>query len=323
MDRRKKIEGQPVEKQGPPEKLSSRREFLRGVSIAAAAGSAALATGCLPGTDSKVSEEFGLKWEEYFKKHYRLMTKEERQETIFRLERLAKIQDGLDVKIGQQKPREQVLYGYAFNISRCEGYMDCVKACVKENNLDRKRKMQYIRIFEMEPGKLDPSTGEGNYFHEVPVDKKFYMGVQCFHCENAPCIKACPTKATWREPDGIVVVDYDWCIGCRYCMAACPYFGRRFNWGQAVVPKDEITRKQHYLGNRKRPKGKMEKCTFCVQRTRAGKLPACAEACPTGARVFGNLLDPASEIRYVLENKKVFRMKEDLETEPKFWYFID
>jgi len=106
-------------------------------------------------------------------------------------------------------------------------------------------------------------------------------------------------------------------------MAACPYYGRRFNWNEPVVPANEITKKQHYLGNRMRRRGQMEKCTFCVQRTREGRLPACAEACPTGARIFGNLLDPTSEIRFVLENKKVFRWKEELGTDPKFWYFID
>jgi molybdopterin-containing oxidoreductase family iron-sulfur binding subunit len=216
-----------------------------------------------------------------------------------------------------------VLFGYAFNVTRCKGYMDCVAACVKENNLDRRSMTQYIRLFELDPGQLDPTSGDGKYYHEVPVKDKFYMGVQCFHCENAPCIKACPTKATWREPDGIVVVDYDWCIGCRYCLAACPYWGRRFNWGNPVVPKEEINTKQHYLGNRMRWKGVMEKCTFCVQRTRQGKLPACADACPTGSRVFGNLLDPDSEIRFVLKNKKVFRFKEELNTDPKFWYFMD
>lgn len=201
--------------------------------------------------------------------------------------------------------------------------MECVSACVKENNLDRDSNTQYIRIFEMEHGQMSPDSGEGKYFHPVPVDGRFYMGVQCFQCQNPPCVKACPTKATWQEPDGIVVVDYDWCIGCRYCMAACPYWGRRFNWNKPRVPRDEMTKKQHYLGNRMRVKGTMEKCTFCIQRTRKGRLPACAEACPTGARVFGNLLDPDSEIRFVLKNKKVFRWKEDLGTDPKFWYFID
>ncbi|MBW1634825.1 MAG: 4Fe-4S dicluster domain-containing protein [Deltaproteobacteria bacterium] len=305
------------------EKPSSRRSFLKGASIAAAAGSAVLATGCMPGGNTAASGELTLRWQEFFKKNYRIMSQEEKDETVERLERLAKIQDNIDVQIGSDPPIENVLYGYAFNITRCEGFMECVTACVKENNLDRKTNTQYIRIFEMEPGQLDPSTGDGQYFHKVPVEDKFYMGAQCFHCENAPCIKACPTKATWREPDGIVVVDYNWCIGCRYCMAACPYYGRRFNWGKGEVPKEEITTKQHYLGNRKRPMGKMEKCTFCIQRTRRGKLPACVEACPTGSRVFGNLLDPDSEIRYVLKHKKVFRMKENIGTQPKFWYFID
>ena len=303
---------------------SSRRSFLKGLSITAAASSAALVTGgCALDSLPQSKEELGLKWQEYFQDNYRLMTQAEKDQTVERLTRLAKLEDNHDLNISSQGPREQVLFGYAFNISRCEGFMDCVEACVQENNLDRQAKTQYIRIFEMEPGKLDPGTGDGSYFHEVPVADKFYMGVQCFHCENAPCIKACPVKATWREPDGIVVVDYNWCIGCRYCMAACPYYGRRFNWGKPVVPEAELTRQQHYLGNRKRMKGVMEKCTFCIQRTRQGKLPACVEACPTGSRVFGNLLDPDSEIRFVLKNKKVFRYKEELGTDPKFWYFID
>jgi molybdopterin-containing oxidoreductase family iron-sulfur binding subunit len=302
---------------------NSRRTFLKGLSIGAAAASAALVTGCIPGADAAASGELKLRWQEFFKKNYRLMTQEEKEQTVTRLEQLAALKGNPDLQIGTEPPIPGVLYGYAFNITRCEGFMECVTACVKENNLDRKTNTQYIRIFEMEPGQLDPGSGDGQYYHKVPVDNKFYMGTQCFHCENAPCTKACPTKATWREPDGIVVVDYDWCIGCRYCQAACPYYGRRFNWGEPEIPAEEITRKQHYLGNRIRPKGKMEKCTFCIQRTRKGRLPACVEACPTGSRVFGNLLDPESEIRYVLKHKKVFRMKEELGTEPKFWYFID
>ncbi len=268
-------------------------------------------------------EEMRLRWKEYFKKHYQLMTQEEKEETVARLERLTKIDKGLDVQIGTKAPVDGVLYGYAFNVSRCEGYMECVAACVKENNLDRKSNTQYIRIFELEHGQMSPEVGDGKFFHEVPVPDHFYMGVQCYHCDNPPCVKACPTKATWKDPDGIVVVDYDWCIGCRYCIAACPYYGRRFNWNTPEVPNAEVTKRQHYLGNRLRKRGQMEKCTFCVQRSRNGKLPACVDACPTGARVFGNLLDPNSEIRFVLQNKKVYRFKEELGTDPKFWYFID
>ncbi|MGW8161970.1 MAG: 4Fe-4S dicluster domain-containing protein, partial [Desulfobulbales bacterium] len=202
-----------------------RRTFIKQLSLAAAAGSAMLASGCIPPAEAGTAEELKLKWQEFFKKNYRLMTQEEKDATVARLERLAKLNNDLDLQIGSYPPLKGVLYGYAFNITRCEGFMECVAACVKENNLDRRTNTQYIRIFEMEPGQLDPGRGDGQYYHEVPVENKFYMGTQCFHCENAPCTKACPTKATWKEPDGIVVVDYDWCIGCRYCQAACPYYG--------------------------------------------------------------------------------------------------
>lgn len=305
-----------------PEKQCGRREFLKGAAKVAALGGAAMLPGCGSGLFGS-REELGLRWQEYFKTNYRLMTQEEKDETVRRLERLAKIRKGVDVQMSSKGPIDGVLFGYAFNVTRCEGYMECVAACVKENNLDRKSNTQYIRIFELEHGQMSPEVGDGKYFHEVPVEDHFYMGVQCYHCQNPPCVKACPTTATWKEPDGIVVVDYDWCIGCRYCIAACPYYGRRFNWNDPQVPLQEMTRKQHYLGNRMRTKGQMEKCTFCVQRSREGRLPACVEACPTGARVFGNLLDPKSEIRYVLKNKKVFRFKEDLGTDPKYWYFVD
>ena len=317
MDCQNREENSPLK--GKP---LGRREFLKGAGRAAALGGAALVSGCGTGLIGS-NEELRLRWKEYFKGNYQLMTQAEKDETIKRLERLAKIDRGVDIQISSKEPIESVLFGYAFNVTRCEGFMECVSACVKENNLDRKTETQYIRIFETEYGQMNPESGNGKYFHEVPVEGHFYMGVQCFQCESAPCIKACPTKATWREPDGLVVVDYDWCIGCRYCMAACPYWGRRFNWNTPVVPPEQMTKKQHYLGNRLRGKGQVEKCTFCVQRTREGRLPACVEACPTGSRIFGNLLDPKSEIRFVLRNKKVFRLKEDLGTDPKFWYFID
>ena len=156
---------------------------------------------------------------------------------------------------------------------------------------------------------------------EVPREGKFYMPVQCQQCENPPCTKVCPVQATWKEPDGIVVVDYEWCIGCRYCMVACPYGARRFNWAEPYLPADQVNPNMHVMGNRPRLKGVVEKCTFCIQRSRNGRYPACVEICPVGARKFGNLLDPKSEIRSVLENKRVFILKEDLNTQPRFFYF--
>jgi Fe-S-cluster-containing dehydrogenase component len=264
-----------------------------------------------------------LAWREYIKGNYRFMTEGERAETIARLERLAELQRGVEVTIQSTGAQPGVLFGYAFNISKCKGFRRCIEACINENNLDRNADTQYIRIFEIEDGVVNLDKADATFQHEVPAEGHFYMGTQCFQCANPPCVKVCPVGATWQEPDGITVIDYDWCIGCRYCMAACPYWARRFNWAAPEVPVEEVNPNQHYLGNRARKKGCVEKCTFCIHRTRQGRLPACAEACPTGARVFGNLLDPDSEIRWVLANKRVFQLKEDLKTEPRFWYFSD
>lgn len=310
-----------------------RRQLLTGLAVAGAGAALASVTGCdaakpdaavaAARRESPQDEAMRLKFKEQLRKNYRIMTDEEKRQTVERLERLAWLEQGVDVEIRTTGAREGVLFGYAFNVSKCEGYMECVKACVDENNQDRATNMQYIKIWEMEPGSMSLESANGSIQHEVPAEGHFYLGTQCFHCENPPCTKVCPVGATWKEKDGIVVVDYDWCIGCRYCEAACPYFGRRFNWQEPEIPVDQINGSQHYLGNRLRTKGVMEKCTFCVSRSREGKNPACVEACPTGARVFGNLLDPESDIRQVLATKKVFRLKEDLGTEPKFWYFTD
>jgi len=194
---------------------------------------------------------------------------------------------------------------------------------VEENNQSRDPQVHWIRVLSMEKeGGVDFSDSDPYYDPEtVPEEGHFYVPVQCQQCRNPPCTKVCPTGATWTEPDGIVVVDYDWCIGCRYCMAACPYGARHFNWSEPTLPAEEINPVTHYLGNRPRPKGVVEKCTFCIQRTRGGRYPACVEVCPVGARKFGNLLDPESEIRYILENKRILVLKEELNTMPKFFYF--
>lgn len=304
-------------------KPSDRREALKKLTLGLLAGAGLASTSCSITAGGEKREKAQLTWEEFFKGNYQLMSDEEKEATVKRLERLYELNTGRKIKVSSKGPMKDVLYGYAFNISKCKGYMDCVNACVQENNQDRSSQMQYIRIHEMKKGSMNFELADDNFYHQVPAAGHFYIGTQCFHCENPPCVEVCPVKATWKEKDGIVVVDYDWCIGCRYCMAACPYDGRRFNWSTPEVPQEEVNHNQHYLGNRLRKKGVMEKCTFCIQRSRNGKNPACVEACPTGARIFGNLLDPNSEIRWVLANKKVFRLKEDLGTEPKFWYFMD
>ena len=142
MDPRKnQICQKSEEKDCHQHKACGRREFLKGAARAAAFGGAAMLAGC--GSDMLGSkEELSLRWKEYFKKHYRLMTQEEKDETIRRLERLAKIKNNVNIQMSSAVPIDGVLFGYAFNVTRCEGYMECVAACVKENNLDRKSNTQ-------------------------------------------------------------------------------------------------------------------------------------------------------------------------------------
>jgi molybdopterin-containing oxidoreductase family iron-sulfur binding subunit len=260
---------------------------------------------------------------DFLQKHYRELTPEQLQVILNKLTDEARKETGKPVTVRDHKPITGVSFAYALNLSICIGCRKCAEACHHENNHDRATHQSYIRVFEMQKGGIDFEKGNATYDHPVPAKDKYYMPVQCQQCENPPCVKACPVEATWQESDGIVVVDYNWCIGCRYCEAACPYHARRFNWEKPQIPANEINPNQSYLSNRVRPQGVMEKCTFCLHRTREGRLPACLEACPTGARVFGNVLDPDSEIRWVLENKRVFVLKEELGTKPRFYYFFD
>jgi Fe-S-cluster-containing dehydrogenase component len=293
----------------------ARRNFLRGVAMSASA------TAMQPAWGGETLQDA---FAEFFQRDYRRMSADEIEAALGRIERRAKRRYDVDIECENTPPQPGVVFGYAINISRCKGYRDCVHACVQENNLGRDSQVQYIRVLQMEQGEFNLEKSDHYYEPEtVPVEGKHYLPVQCMQCDNPPCVKACPVGATWMEPDGIVVVDYDWCIGCRYCMAACPYWARHFNWTDPEIPAKEMNKNTHYLGNRPRPQGVVEKCHFCIQRTRKGRQPACMEACETGARIFGNLLDPDSEIRYVLANKHVFRLKEELGTEPKFWYFSD
>jgi molybdopterin-containing oxidoreductase family iron-sulfur binding subunit len=227
------------------------------------------------------------------------------------------------IKVADTPAQPGVEFAYALDISRCIGCRRCVYACVEENNQSRDPQLHWIKVLSMEKEKGVDFSAADPYYNPptVPQEGHFYVPVACQQCRNAPCTKVCPTGATWTEKDGIVVIDYDWCIGCRYCMAACPYGARHFNWAEPTIPRDKLNTNTHYLGNRPRPKGVVEKCTFCIQRTRAGRYPACVEVCPVGARKFGNLLDKDSEIRYIIEHKRVLVLKEDLNTVPRFFYF--
>ncbi len=297
-------------------KRYTRREFIRNASLTALAGLS------LPLFSSCTKEEA----EDFLQKHFREMTEEEKKRVIAKLEQRYLQQYGRKFEISTKEALPETLWGYGLELSRCIGCRRCVYACVKENNHSRHDpQLQWIRVLRLKRGNLINLENSDHYYDPDLVPEKgfVYLPVQCQQCQDPPCVKVCPVHATWQEPDGIVVVDYNWCIGCRYCIAACPYKGRVFNWAEPNIPKEEINPSVHYLGNRPRMKCAVEKCTFCIQRVRQGRYPACVEACPTGTRKFGNLLDPNSEIRYIIDRKRVFRLKEDLNTESKFYYFFE
>lgn len=297
----------------------SRRDFLKRSAVISS-GVAALVAAMSP---LRLLEE-SITAEEFVQKHYKEMTKEEMDRVIERIKGKVKEKYGVTPNLRDVKPMDGVEYVYALNLSRCNGSRRCVHACVNENNQSRSPEIQYISVLKMPKGTMNMEKGTRHYNPEtVPEDDSFYLPVQCLQCENPPCVKACPVEATWQEKDGITVIDYNWCIGCRYCEAACPYWARRFNFAEPEIPKERLNPDMGYLSNRPRPKGVVEKCHFCLHRTREGKLPACLEACPTGARIFGNILDPDSEVSYVLKNKRVFILKEEAGTMPRFFYFFD
>lgn len=290
-----------------------RRTFLKGVTLG------------LAGTALPLNKADASFWESFFQKHFKEMNDAEIKQVLGRLEREYEEQYKKAIHVGNEKALPGVIFGYGLDLSRCIGCRRCVYACVEENNQSRNPQIHWISVLRFKKGEkwVDLVESEKYYNPEkVPEEGYFYMPVQCQQCKNPPCVRACPTQATWKEPDGIVVIDYNWCIGCRYCMAACPYGARHFNWTDPGRKPGEINPQTHYLGNRPRYKGVVEKCTFCIQRTRKGRYPACVEACPVGARKFGNLLDPNSEIRYAIAHKRVFRLKEDLNTYPTFYYFF-
>lgn len=154
--------------------------------------------------------------------------------------------------------------------------------------------------------------------HEYMPESMKHMPflVLCNHCDNPPCVRVCPTKATFKREDGIVMMDMHRCIGCRFCMAGCPFGARSFNWKD---PRPFI--KEENLEFPTRMKGVVEKCTFCYERLAVGKKPACVEA-SKGALIVGDLQDPNSEVRRVLGSRFSIRRKPELGTRPSLYYLI-
>lgn len=205
-------------------------------------------------------------------------------------------------------------WGMLVDINKCIGCNYCTYACQAVNDLPDDVNYNVV---------LSETTQSGD---------QYYLSRPCMHCDNPPCVPVCPVNATYVRDDGIVAMDYDRCIGCRYCQVACPYDVRVFNWKENTGPNSfaphfgvpEVPR---------RPRGVIEKCTFCTHRIDPAlerglvpgvdpqATPACVVACPTGARVFGDLKDEESPISLELKAARTYiRLREDLSTSPKVFY---
>ena len=197
-----------------------------------------------------------------------------------------------------------------------QGCIDCIAACDKAHNVPRfpARAPEVKSIWKEPFDKAFPDQGSlytAEAFRDRPVL------VFCNHCDNPPCVRVCPTKATWKRQDGIVMMDWHRCIGCRYCVAACPYGSRSFNWLDPRPSVEKLT-----LDFPTRTKGVVEKCNFCEERLAKGEQPACVLACKEKALVFGNLNDPTSAVRDLLRRRYAIRRRPELGTQPEIYYLV-
>ena len=157
--------------------------------------------------------------------------------------------------------------------------------------------------------------GEGGRFIDERLEESPFL-VLCNQCGNPPCVRACPTQATFKREDGIVIMDFHRCIGCRFCMAACPFGARSFNYRD---PRPFIAQMNRQFPTRM--KGVVEKCNFCAERLAVGQIPACVEV-SEGKLVFGDLYDPESEVRELIRTNYTIRRKQTLGTEPSVYYIV-
>jgi len=214
-------------------------------------------------------------------------------------------------------------FGLVIDVGSCIGCRTCQWACKEENNIPDTISPPWIEVFEMkirqglnvEVSPEDIEAGVTTSYTKSPLKGRWYLPVACNHCDDAPCVKVCPVGATYKAKDGIVLIDYDKCIGCKFCVVACPYSARRFNAFIPEIPEDKINPLVPV-----RFEGVVEKCTFCVHRTRRGVLPRCVEVCPVFARHFGNLNDPESEVSLLLNSNHYFQLLPELSTGPNMRY---
>ncbi len=219
-------------------------------------------------------------------------------------------------------------WGMVIDLNKCTGCGSCITACRSENNIPNAgqeatqegRTFLWMDMLEMIEGK----------YPDVHVR---YIPRPCFQCHNPPCTRVCPVRATYRNDEGLVAQIYHRCIGCRYCMVACPYTVKSFNWFEPERPEEFTAIRNPDVSLRM--KGVVEKCSFCSHRLMKARdqarfegrnlqeqdyQPACADSCPTGAIIFGDFDNEEHAVRRLIRSNRAYRMLEDLGTEPKVVY---
>jgi Fe-S-cluster-containing dehydrogenase component len=196
------------------------------------------------------------------------------------------------------------------DLSRCKSVKACQSACNHAHELNPGD--NWIKIYPMQDAE-----------HTAP----YWEPTTCMHCDEPPCVKVCPVDATFKREDGIVLIDSDRCIGCRFCMAACPYSTRVFNWGEPDIPQEIKEKPYNCETSIPQKKGTVSKCDFCADMTRKGELPHCVSACPNGVFFFGDMVEDtvtngAETFRFsdLIRDKAGYRMMEDLGTKPSVYY---
>jgi len=237
---------------------------------------------------------------------------------------------GRGLEASQVSPDPRALtskkWGFVIDVGKFksdEDYQKCIDACHKIHNVPNigNPKDEIKWIWKEDYEHSFPNTSESEFMNKELKEKQFLL--LCNHCAKPACVRVCPTKATFKRKDGIVMQDMHRCIGCRFCMAACPFGARSFNY-RDPRGKDADGRPFIKEENKEFPTrmiGVVEKCTFCYERLAVGKIPACVEV-SNGAIVFGDLEDPNSDIRKILASNYTIRRKPELGTQPSVYYVL-